>query len=82
MLYRLTAATGMHRGEILGLRWDDIHFGSGRIEITQALISIGYEMVFTRLKTRTRRRNVTLDPDTPPCSQTGAANENLSLIHI
>lgn len=64
MLFRLTAATGMRRGEILGLRWDDIHFDSGRVEITQALISIGYEMVFTRLKTRTSRRNVALDADT------------------
>ena len=64
MLFRLTAATGMRRGEILGLRWGDIHFDTARIEITQALISVDYELVFTRLKTRTSRRNVTLDPDT------------------
>ena len=63
-LFRLTAATGMRRGEVLGLRWDDIHFDTGRIEITQALISVGYQLTFTRLKTRTSRRNVTLDPDT------------------
>ncbi|MCZ7537137.1 MAG: site-specific integrase [Acidimicrobiia bacterium] len=64
MLFRLTAATGMRRGEVLGLRWDDIHFDTGRIEITQALIAIGYQLEFTRLKTRTSRRNVTLDTDT------------------
>lgn len=64
MLFRLAAATGMRRSEILGLRWDDIHFDTGRVEITQALISIGYELVSTRLKTSTSRRNVTLDPDT------------------
>ena len=64
MLFRLTAATGMRRGEILGLRWDDIHFDTGRIEITQALIAIGYQLEFTRLKTRTSRRNVALDADT------------------
>ncbi|MEZ5323398.1 MAG: site-specific integrase [Microthrixaceae bacterium] len=63
-LFRLAAATGMRRGEVLGLRWDDIHFDTGRIEITQALISVGYELTFTRLKTRTSRRNVTLDADT------------------
>ncbi len=51
MLFRLAAATGMRRGEVLGLRWDDIHFDSGRIEIT-------------RLKTRTSRRNVALDDET------------------
>jgi len=64
MLFRLTAATGMRRGEVLGLRWDDIHFDSGRIEITQALIAIGYQLEFTRLKTRTSRRNVALDAHT------------------
>ena len=63
-LFRLAAATGMRRGEVLGLRWDDIHFDTGRIEITQALISVGYELTITRLKTRTSRRNVTLDADT------------------
>jgi integrase len=61
MLFRLTAATGMRRGEVLGLRWDDIHFDTGRIEITQALIAIGYQLEFSR---RTSRRNVTLDADT------------------
>ncbi len=64
MLFRLTAATGMRRGEVLGLRWDDIHFDTGRIEITQALIAIGYQLEFTRLKTRTSRRNIALDADT------------------
>ena len=64
MLFRLSAATGMRRGEVLGLRWDDVHFGTCRIEITQALTSIGYHLEFSRLKTRTSRRNVTVDADT------------------
>jgi integrase len=64
MLFRLAAATGMRRGEVLGLRWDDVHLDTGRIEITQALTSIGYRLEFSRLKTRTSRRNVTLDADT------------------
>jgi integrase len=64
MLFRLAAATGMRRGEVLGLRWDDVHFDTGRIEVTQALTSIGYRLEFSRLKTRTSRRNITVDADT------------------
>lgn len=64
MLFRLAAATGMRRGEILGLRWDDVHFDTGRIEVTQALTSIGYRLEFSRLKTRTSRRNITVDAAT------------------
>ncbi len=64
MLFRLAAATGMRRGEVLGLRWDDVHFDSGRLEITQALTSIGYRLEFSRLKTKTSRRNITVDAAT------------------
>jgi integrase len=64
MLFRLAAATGMRRGELLGLRWSDVHLDTGRIEITQALTAIGYETSFSRLKTKTSRRCITLDPDT------------------
>lgn len=61
MLFRLAAATGMRRGELLGLRWDHVHFDTGRIEVTQALTAIGYRLEFSRLKTKTSRRNVTVD---------------------
>jgi integrase len=64
MLFRLAAATGMRRGEVLGLRWDGVHFDTGRIEVTQALTSIGYRLEFSRLKTRTSRRNITVDAHT------------------
>lgn len=37
MLFRLAAATGMRRGEVLGMRWDDVHFDTRRIEVTKAL---------------------------------------------
>jgi integrase len=64
MLFRPAAATGMRRGEVLGLRWDDVHFDTGRIEVTQALTAIGCRLEFSRLKTRTSRRNIAVDPAT------------------
>src|SRR5438270_2259524 len=56
MLFRLAAATGMRRGELLGLRWSDVHLDTGRLEITQALTAIGYTTSFSLLKTKTSRR--------------------------
>lgn len=64
MLFRLAAATGMRRGELLGLRWSDVHLDTGRLEVTQALTAVGYTTSFSRLKTKTSRRCVTLDADT------------------
>jgi integrase len=61
MLFRLASATGMRRGELLGLRWSDIHFDSGRIEVTRALVAVGYQLAYSPLKTRTSRRNITVD---------------------
>ena len=63
-LFRLAAATGMRRGELLGLRWSDVHLDTGRLEITQALTAVGYMTSFSRLKTKTSRRCITLDPTT------------------
>ncbi len=64
MLFRLAAATGMRRGELLGLRRSDVHLDTGRIEVTQALTAVGYKASFSRLKTKTSRRCITLDADT------------------
>lgn len=64
MLFRLAAATGMRHGELLGLRWDHVHFDTGRLEVTQALTAVGYRLEFSRLKTKTSRRNITVDAAT------------------
>lgn len=64
VLFRLTAATGMRRGEVLGLRWDHVHLDTGRIEVTHAITAVGYRLEFSQLKTRTSRRNITLDAAT------------------
>jgi integrase len=62
-LWHLTAMTGMRRGEVLGLRWVDIDFGSARLSIRQELISVAYEINFSTPKSH-RARVIDLDPET------------------
>jgi integrase len=60
----LLATTGMRRGEVLGLRWDDLDLDNARLLIRQALISVGYEAQFSEPKTGRSARVVDLDPVT------------------
>ncbi len=56
--YHLAAATGMRRGEILGLRWADVDLGVKRLSVRQALIAVSYEMRFSDVKTAAGRRTI------------------------
>jgi len=60
----LAATTGMRRGEILGLRWDDIDLEGRKLSIRRALVTSDYELSFSPPKTARGRRVVNLDPDT------------------
>ncbi|PLS75753.1 MAG: hypothetical protein CYG61_05460 [Actinobacteria bacterium] len=59
----LAAHTGMRRGEVLGLRWSDVHLNEGRLG-RQALISVAYEMQLSDVKTGSSRRTIGLDSTT------------------
>lgn len=67
-LYRLLAYTGMRRGEVLGLRWEDVDLGAARLSVRQQLTRIeqadGYVWGFGPPKTRAARRTIDLDPAT------------------
>ena len=69
-LWRLIAATGMRRGEALGLGWDDVDLAAGRLSINRTLVqSHDYASGDTWLswgtpKTARGRRAISLDPDT------------------
>lgn len=60
----LTAMTGMRRGEVLGLRWRDVHFRESTISITQTLISVAYEIRISKPKTQRSRRSISIDRST------------------
>ena len=52
----LLAATGMRRGEVLGLRWSDIHFEKGTISVEQSKTAAGKRLVKVDTKTMTALR--------------------------
>jgi integrase len=62
--YRLAAMTGMRRGEVLGLRWQDVDFHRGRIAVRQTLVSVDYDVRFSTPKTKRSRRSIPLDAET------------------
>lgn len=57
------AITGMRRGELLGLRWQDIDFGHARLAVRQALVSIAYRTSLSTPKSH-RSRVIDLDVET------------------
>ena len=60
----LAANTGMRRGEILGIRWEDIDLHDKRLSVRQAVLNVAYKIVIADVKTPMSRRTVDLDPRT------------------
>lgn len=63
-MWRLAAMTGMRRGEVLGLRWQDIDMGAGRLSIRQTVTPIKGVAVIGRAETDRSQRTIDLDDDT------------------
>jgi len=61
--WNLSAMTGMRRGEVLGLRWQDVDFDTQRVHVRQALVSVAYEIIVSTPKNH-RARVIDLDPAT------------------
>jgi integrase len=60
----LAAHTGMRRGEVLGLRWQDVDLEAARVSVRQAIISVAYTIKVSDVKTGTGRRTINLDDRT------------------
>jgi integrase len=87
-LWRLVIATGMRRGELLGLRWADVELvdleRGATVTIRQARVSDGYTVTTTTPKTKAGRRTIAIDSGTVIAlaflkNQQAAAAESLGL---
>jgi integrase len=66
-LFVLALATGMRRGELLGLKWQDINLQTGQLQVRRILTRVpsklpGKGFVEAEPKTEKGRRNITIPP--------------------
>lgn len=59
--WHLALSTGMRRGELLGLRWQDVDLVLARAAVRHTITTLGQQVVFGEPKTRRSRRSVALD---------------------
>ena len=64
----IAIATGMRRGEILGLRWEDLDDGLTLAQVRRSLQATGGGLVFEQPKTPRSRRAVQSRPSVPASS--------------
>ncbi len=64
-LFHLAIHSGLRQGELLGLRWSDLEWQTGQLQIQRQVQRLaGQGFVFSEPKTAAGRRSITLDPNT------------------
>ena len=62
-LYYTELSTGLRRGELLGIRWEDIDFNAGSICIQRQITRVGGEVKASPLKTKNAYRQIIVAPE-------------------
>ena len=62
-MYYIELATGLRRGELLGLKWADVDLGGGVIRVQRQVARINGEIVEAPLKTKNAYRSISISED-------------------
>jgi integrase len=62
----IAASTALRRGEVLGLRWRDLDFDKGTLQVTQAVEIVGGKLGVKPPKTERSARTIKLPPSLAP----------------
>ena len=62
-LYYMDLATGLRRGELLGLKWEDIDLQNGIIHVRRQVARVDGEVKELPLKTKNSYRNISISQD-------------------
>ena len=62
-MYYIELATGLRRGELLGLKWSDIDLEHGNLRVQRQIVRIDGEIVEAPLKTKNAYRTLPLSTD-------------------
>ena len=61
-LFLMELATGLRRGEVLALQWDDLDFNTGKLRIQRQVYRANGELVVSTPKTKAALRTIILPP--------------------
>ncbi len=75
-VWLLALVTGLRKGELLGLRWQDVDFEAGVLHVRQAIGSRHGEVVVKQPKTAKSRRDVDLPTELIPVLLAHKARQN------
>jgi integrase len=63
-LFALVAVTGLRRGEVCALRWDEIDLKASTLTVCEQIVQLGWATATTAPKTATGARTIALAPHT------------------
>lgn len=61
--FHLLVGTGVRRGEVLGLRWQDVDLDAGAVTVERSLVASRSGLIFQEPKTKSGRRRIPLPRD-------------------